>query len=125
MPTVDSYIAGFPEETQVLLEQMRATIKKAAPDAEESISYMMPGYKYCGKPLVYFGGFKKHIGFYATPQGHTAFEKELSEYVQGKGSVQFPIDEPLPLKLVAKIVAYKVKENKKLSLTKTDKKTKK
>lgn len=115
MPTVDSYIAGFPEEMQVLLEQMRTTIKKAAPDAEESISYMMPGYKYCGKPLVYFGGFKRHIGFYATPQGNMAFEKELSKYESGKGSVQFPLDEPLPLKLVAKIVAYKVKENKKLS----------
>lgn len=109
--TVDAYIAGFPEETQEILEQMRTTIKAAAPNAEESISYGMPGYKLHGFPLVYFAGYKGHIGFYATPTGHEAFEKELSIYKQGKGSVQFPIDTPMPLKLVTKIVKFRAKEN--------------
>lgn len=109
--TVEEYIAGFNDETRERLKQLRLAIKKAAPDAEESISYMMPAYKYLGKPLVYFGGFENHIGFYATPTGHEAFEKELSIYKQGKGSVQFPHDKPLPLSLITKIVKYRVKEN--------------
>jgi uncharacterized protein YdhG (YjbR/CyaY superfamily) len=109
--TVEEYIAGFDGEIKERLKQLRAAIKKAAPDAEESISYMMPAYKYLGKPLVYFGGYENHIGFYATPTGHEAFEKELSIYKQGKGSVQFPLDKPLPLSLITKIVKYRVKEN--------------
>lgn len=109
--SVEEYIAGFDGETRERLKQLRAAIKKAAPDAEESISYMMPAYKFLGKPLVYFGGYVNHIGFYATPTGHEAFEKELSIYKQGKGSVQFPLDKPLPLSLITKIVKYRVKEN--------------
>ena len=89
--TVDEYIASFSKETQQLLKQMRSAIKAAAPKADESISYGMPAYKYLNKPLVYFGGYEKHIGFYATPTGHAAFKKELSKYKQGKGSVQFPV----------------------------------
>ncbi len=108
--TVDEYIAAFPKELQQLLQQMRATIKAAAPKAEELISYGMPGYKYHGV-LVYFGGFKNHIGFYATPTGHKAFAKELAKYKQGKGSVQFPVNEALPLSLITKIVQFRVKEN--------------
>lgn len=108
--SVDEYISSFPKETQKLLKQMRATIKKAAPKAEEKISYAMPGYLYNGM-LVYFAGYKNHIGFYATPTGHKKFEKQLAKYKQGKGSVQFPIDEPLPLKLVEEIVKFRVKEN--------------
>lgn len=108
--TVDEYIAAFPKEVQQLLLQMRKTIKAAAPKAEELISYGMPGYKYHGM-LVYFSGFAKHIGFYAVPSGHAAFKKELSGYKQGKGSVQFPLDKPLPLALVKKIVQFRVKEN--------------
>jgi uncharacterized protein YdhG (YjbR/CyaY superfamily) len=108
---VDDYISSFPKETQKLLKQVRSTIKKAAPKAEESISYGMPAYKLNGKPLVYFGGYEHHIGFYATPTGHSAFKKELSKYKEGKGSVQFPVDEPMPLDLVAKIVRFRVKEN--------------
>jgi uncharacterized protein YdhG (YjbR/CyaY superfamily) len=107
---VDEYIAAFPKEVQQLLQQMRITIKAAAPKAEEQISYGMPGYKYHGV-LVYFGGFKNHIGFYATPTGHKAFEKELSKYKKGKGSVQFSINEPLPLSLITKIVKFRIKEN--------------
>lgn len=106
--SVDAYIAGFPKETQALLEQVRQTIKKTAPDAEEMISYQMPAYKYKGKPLVYFAGYKNHIGFYATPTGHKAFEKELSNYKQGKGSVQFPLDKPMPLDLIARIVKFRL-----------------
>lgn len=109
--TVDEYISSFPASTQKLLKQMRATIKKAAPKAEEDISYGMPAYKYNGKRLVYFAGYKNHIGFYATPTGHSAFAKELSKYKEGKGSVQFPIDAPLPLELVTEIVKFRVQEN--------------
>ncbi len=107
---VDEYIAGFPKETQSLLKQMRTTIQKAAPDAEETIGYGMPAYKYHG-PLVYFAAYKNHIGFYATPTGHAAFKKELSIYKEGRGSVQFLSDKPLPLSLVTKIVKFRVKEN--------------
>ena len=108
--TVDAYIAEFPKSTQQLLKAVRKAITTAAPDAVESISYGMPGYKLHGKPLVYFGGYEQHIGFYATPSGHAAFDKALSKYKQGKGSVQFPIDEPMPLELITRIVKYRVKE---------------
>jgi uncharacterized protein YdhG (YjbR/CyaY superfamily) len=108
--TVDEYIAAFPKEVQQLLKQMRAAIKAAAPKAEEVISYGMPGYKHHGM-LVYFAGYKNHIGFYATPAGHKAFEKALSKYKQGKGSVQFPLDNPMPLALITKIVKFRAKEN--------------
>lgn len=107
---IDSYIATFPEDLQILLEQVRNTIKSSAPKAEEVISYNMPAFKYHGM-LVYFAGYKNHIGFYSLPSGHKAFEKELSKYKQGKGSVQFPIDEPMPLALIKKMVKYRVKEN--------------
>lgn len=107
---VDEYIAGFPKEIQQLLKAVRAAIKKAAPKAEEMISYQMPAYKYYGS-LVYFAAFKNHIGFYATPTGHTAFKKELSVYKEGKGSVQFPHNQPLPLALISRVVKFRVKEN--------------
>jgi uncharacterized protein YdhG (YjbR/CyaY superfamily) len=109
--TVDAYIKDFSENSQHLLIEIRNTILEVAPLAEESISYGMPAYKTNGKPLVYFAAFKNHIGFYATPSGHAAFQKELAKYKQGKGSVQFPIDKPMPLKLIAKIVKYRVKLN--------------
>lgn len=107
---VDEYIAAFPPEVQEILEKVRATIKGAAPGAVECIAYAMPAYKLNG-PLVYFAGYKNHIGFYATPTGHEAFKKELSKYKEGKGSVQFPLDEPMPFKLIEKIVRFRVKEN--------------
>ena len=107
---VDAYIAGFPKDTQTLLEQLRTAIMKAAPDAEEVISYQMPAYKYFGM-LVYFAGYKNHIGFYPGAAGIEAFKKELSIFKGAKGSVQFPLDKPLPIQLIAKIVAFKVKEN--------------
>ena len=108
---VDDYINEFPKDVQALLIQVRNTIIKNAPYAIESMSYGMPAYKMDGKPLVYFAGYKNHVGFYATPSGHKEFEKELANYKQGKGSVQFPIDKPMPLKLISKIVKYRIKQN--------------
>jgi len=107
---IDQYIAAQIPEVQTLLEQMRQTIQKAAPEAEEVISYGMPAFKYYGM-LVYFAAYKNHIGFYATPTGHMEFKEELSVYKQGKGSVQFPYTRPLPLELVSKIVKYRAQEN--------------
>jgi uncharacterized protein YdhG (YjbR/CyaY superfamily) len=107
---VDQYIAGFPKETQKLLSQLRATIRKAAPEAEEGISYQMPAYKYRG-PLVYFAGYARHIGLYPTPSAIEAFKKDLSDYKTSKGAVQFPLDKPLPVQLITRIVNYRKKEN--------------
>lgn len=118
--TVDGYIDSFPPAVRKLLSAMRKTIKAAAPKAEELISYQMPAYKYKGV-LVYFAAFEKHIGFYATPTGHAAFKKELSAYKTGKGSVQFPLTEPMPLDLVKRMVQFRVKENEAKSITKTKK----
>ncbi|HTF05608.1 MAG TPA: DUF1801 domain-containing protein [Bacteroidia bacterium] len=115
---VTEYIASFPKETQRILKQFRATIKKIAPEAEESIGYGMPAYKLNGRPLIYFAGYEHHIGFYATPTGHSKFKKELSVYKQGKGSVQFPLDKSMPLDLVAKIVKFRVKENEEKTVVK-------
>jgi uncharacterized protein YdhG (YjbR/CyaY superfamily) len=111
MNEVEKYINGFPEEVQEMLYAIRTLILEAAPHAEEAMAYGMPGYKTHKKPLVYFAGYSKHIGFYATPNGHEKFEKELSKYKQGKGSVQFPLSEPMPYALIKKIVAFRVKQN--------------
>lgn len=111
-PEVTAYINSFPTKTQKILREVRTVIANSAPDAEEIMSYGMPTYK-MGKPLVYFAGYTNHIGFYATPTGHVAFKKELSKYKQGKGSVQFPLDAPMPLSLIKKIVRYRVQEIKK------------
>jgi uncharacterized protein YdhG (YjbR/CyaY superfamily) len=108
---VDAYIQTFPPEIQKHLNQIRETILKNAPAAVESISYGMPAYKLNGKPLVYFAAFKNHIGFYATPTGHEAFAKELSVYKQGKGSVQFPLSNTMPLELITKIVKFRAAGN--------------
>ena len=107
---VDEYISMFPTNIQKSLNELRATIKEAAPNAEEVISYRMPAYKYHGM-LVYFAAFKNHIGFYPRVSGIEAFKKELSIYKGAKGSVQFPIKEPLPLQLISRIVKFRVAEN--------------
>jgi uncharacterized protein YdhG (YjbR/CyaY superfamily) len=107
---MDGYIASFPIEKQEILEKIRAIIKNIIPKAEETISYAIPTFKLNGKNLVHFAAFKNHIGFYATPSGHTEFKEELSKYKQGKGSVQFPFDKPIPYDLIKKIVKFKVKE---------------
>lgn len=108
--TVDEYIQSFPKKTQVHLKAIRKIIKANAPEAIEQIAYKMPAFKLNKKPLVYFAGYEKHIGLYATPNGHAKFKKELSIYKQGKGSVQFPIDQAMPLDLIKKIVAFRVVE---------------
>lgn len=108
--TTDAYIAAFPPAVQKVLQQMRKVIKRAAPQAVEKISYAMPAFELNGV-LVYFAGYKKHIGFYATPTGHSAFQKELARFKTGKGSVQFPLAESLPVKLIEKMVQFRVKEN--------------
>lgn len=105
--TVDEYINQFDGETKKRLQALRKLITSEVPEAEEGIMYGLVGYKLQKKPLVYFGGFAQHIGFYATPSGHEAFSKELSKYKQGKGSVQFPLDEPLPVDLVQRMVAFR------------------
>jgi len=112
--TIDDYIKTFPKDVQNILEKMRLTIRKAAPEAVEAISYQMPTFKLNGKNLVHFAAFKKHIGFYPIPSGIEAFRRELSPYKQGKGSVQFPVDKPIPYDLVEEIVRFRVKETQKL-----------
>jgi len=107
---IDEYIAGFPPDVQEILEKIRTTIRKAAPDAEETIKYQMPTFTLKGN-LVYFAAFTKHIGFYPVPTGIEKFKKELAAYEQGKGSVQFPLDRPIPYGLISKIVKFRVKEN--------------
>ena len=109
--TIDEYIRTFPKDVQTILEKLRKAIREAAPGAVETISYQMPTFKLNGKGLVYFAAFKNHIGFYPIPSGVEAFEKELSPYKQGKGSVQFPIDQPVPYDLVKRIVTFRVNEN--------------
>ena len=108
--TIDDYIADFPPDVQVILKKLRATIRKAAPDAEEAMKYRLPTFVLNGN-LVHFGAFKKHIGFYATPTGNEKFRKELSVYEGAKGSVQFPLDKPIPYDLVSRMVKFRVKEN--------------
>jgi len=109
-PDIDTYIAEFPEDVQALLQEVRATIHKAAPEATEAIKYAIPTFVLKGN-LVHFAAFKNHIGFYPAPTGIKAFEKELSVYKQGRGSVQFPLDQPMPLALITRIVEYRVKQN--------------
>jgi len=109
--TIDEYIETFPKNVQSLLEKMRQTIRKAAPEAVEAISYQIPTFKLNGRYLVYLAAWKNHIGFYPIPSGTEAFKKELSQYKRGKGTVQFPIDKPIPYDLVRKIVTFRMKEN--------------
>lgn len=108
--TIDEYIASFPPNVQEILQKIRMTIKKAAPDAEETISYKMPTFMLGGKYLVYFAAYKKHIGFYPAPIGIEEFTEELALYQVGRGTLQFPLDEPVPFELIRKIVKFRVKE---------------
>lgn len=105
--TVDEYIDQFDGEVKKRLVAMRKIVRTEAPNATENYAYGLVGYKLNKKPLVYFGGFKGHIGFYATPNGHDAFKEDFSKYKQGKGSVQFPLSEPLPVELVQRVVLYR------------------
>jgi uncharacterized protein YdhG (YjbR/CyaY superfamily) len=118
--TIDEYIAGFPSDVQVILEKIRETIRRAAPTAQETINYAIPTFTLHGN-LVHFAGFKKHIGFYPTPTGIEKFKNELSSYEMAKGSVQFPLDKPIPFDLITEIVKFRVQEN----MTKAEAKGKK
>jgi uncharacterized protein YdhG (YjbR/CyaY superfamily) len=118
--TIDEYIALYPEETQKILQEIRAIIKAAAPDAEEAIKYQMPTFVWNGN-LVHFAAFKNHIGLYPTPSGTEKFKTELSDYEGGKGSIRFPLSKPIPYDLIRKIVAFRVQE----TLVKTEAKKKK
>jgi uncharacterized protein YdhG (YjbR/CyaY superfamily) len=109
---IDDYIARFPPDVQAVLQQVRATIRAAAPDAVEAISYQMPTFRLNGN-LVHFAAFKNHIGFYPVPSGIAEFLEELSAYPMGKGSVQFPLDRPLPYDLITRIVRFRAEENRK------------
>lgn len=119
--TIDEYIATYPEEVQQILKDMRTTIKAAAPEATEKISYQIPTFYLKGN-LVHFAAFKNHIGFYPTSSGIQAFKKELSVYDGAKGTVRFPMDKPLPLKLISKIIKFRVEENFKREKIKSSKK---
>lgn len=105
---ISGYIKESPQEVQTLLQQVYQAIKETVPDAEETISYGLPTFKVKSKNLVHFGGFKNHIGFYPTPGGITEFQEELSHYKGAKGSVQFPLDQPMPFDLIKKIVLFRL-----------------
>jgi len=109
--SIDEYVAGFPPKTQAVLEEMRALIKASAPAATETISYAIPTFDLNGRHLVHFAGYENHIGFYPVPSGMEAFKEELKPYKQGKGSAQFPLDQPMPADLIRRIVEFRVEEN--------------
>ncbi|HEY7733307.1 MAG TPA: DUF1801 domain-containing protein [Nitrososphaera sp.] len=108
--TMDEYINTFPKDVQIILERVKRSIHETAPEAIEAISYGIPTFKMNGRSLVHFAAWKNHIGFYPNPTAAKAFNKELSAYKQGKGSVQFPLDNPIPYELIKKIVAFRVTE---------------
>ena len=106
--SVDAYISEYPAEVQKILRHLQKLVRDDAPDAIEGISYGMPGYKLNGKPLIYFAAYANHIGLYATPVGHAAFKDELAGYKQGKGSVQFPLDKPMPYELIERMIQHRI-----------------
>lgn len=115
---IDDYIADLPKDVQEIMEKIRSTIRKAAPDATETISYKMPTFNLNGHYLVYFAAYKKHIGMYPVPAGDEEFRREIATYQAGKGTLQFPLDQPIPYKLITKIVKFRVQENLKKAETK-------
>ncbi len=122
LASIDAYIAGFPAQVQETLQTLRKVIREEAPDAVERIAYQMPTFALHGN-LVHFAAFAHHIGFYPTPSGIEAFQQELAAYKGAKGSVQFPIDEPLPYDLIRRIVCFRVAENTRIAESKGKKKT--
>jgi uncharacterized protein YdhG (YjbR/CyaY superfamily) len=120
---VDEYIAGFPGDVQEILEKIRTTIRKAAPGAEEKISYQIPTFTLNGSYFIYFAGFKNHVSIYPAPRGSEEFKEELSAYEGGKGTVRFPLDKPIPFDLIRRIVKFKVKESLERAKTKVRKRS--
>ena len=122
--TIDEYIAGFPKDTRIALQDVRSAIQKAAPAAEETISYAIPTFKYQDNYLVYFAGYKNHVGLYPIPTGNAEFEDDFSSYkTSGKGAIQFPLSEPMPISLITKIVKFRLQECLKKKKAKVPKKT--
>jgi uncharacterized protein YdhG (YjbR/CyaY superfamily) len=109
---IDEYIDQFPEDVQKVLQKIRALINEVVPNAEEKISYQIPTFTLNGSYLIYFAGFKNHVSVYPAPRGTEQFKKELAAYEGGKGTVRFPLDQPIPYGLIKRIVKFKVKENK-------------
>ena len=120
--SIDEYIATFPKDVQKIMKQLRGTIKAAAPDAREKISYQIAAFELNGKNLIHFAGWKKHIAIYPIPLGSEAFNKEVSKYVDGKGTLKFPLDKPLPLKLISKVVKLRIADNLEKAEIKSSKK---
>lgn len=108
---IDEYVAGFPKDVQAILQKIRTTIRKAAPDAEETVSYQIPTFTLKGHYLIYFAAYQKHVSLYPAPRGVKDFKQELSAYKGGKGTVRFPLDKPVPFGLISRIVKYRVEEN--------------
>jgi len=115
--TIDEYIAGFPEATQKSLNKVRSTIRKVVPKAEETISYGIPTFKINGRYVIYFAGYKNHVSVYPAPRENPGFKKELAVYKGGKGTVQFPLDKPLPLELITRITKFRLQVNKKETIS--------
>lgn len=111
MDEIEAYIQNFPDDVRDILRKIRNLVKENAPGAAEKVAYRMPAYKLNKKPLIYFAAFKHHIGLFATPSAHSEFKEELSKYKHGKGSVQFPLDQPIPYDLIERIVKFRVAEN--------------
>ncbi len=118
---IDEYIAGFPDEIQEILQKVRMTIKKAAPKAEETISYKIPTFNLNGRYLIYFAAYKKHISIYPVPTGDETFNEEISAYQKGKGTLQFPLDKPIPYKLITRAVKFRIRNNRATSAAKRKK----
>ncbi len=123
--TIDAYIAGFPADVQALLEKIRTTIKRAAPGAEEKISYQIPAFTLHGKYLIYIAAYQGHIGLYPAPRSSEEFKAELTGYAGGKGTVQFPLDKPIPYGLIRRIVKFRIKKNRARAKAKASAKAKK
>ncbi len=109
--TVDEYIASFPDDVQKILEEIRATIKAAVPDAKEKISYQIAAFELNGRNLIHFAGWNRHISMYPVPAGDEAFEKKITRYVAGRGTLKFPLDEPIPLELIEEVVRFRLADN--------------
>lgn len=119
--SVDEYITAFPKDVQTLLQKVRATIRKAAPGVEETISYQIPTFKLDGRYIIYFAGYKEHIGLYPAPVEHPEFKEALAAYRSGKATAKFALDRPIPLGLITRIVKFKVKESRARAVKKAGK----
>jgi uncharacterized protein YdhG (YjbR/CyaY superfamily) len=119
--SIDDYITGFPADVQPILQSIRATIRDAAPDAEETISYQIPTFRLNGTYLIYFAGFKKHVSVYPAPVGNAEFAEEMAIYGSGKGTAKFPLDRPIPFDLITRMVKFRIRDTLSKTVTKAKK----